>query len=722
MLGLKTRAYYTVKPLIPQAATIGLRQWLAKRRLAKHSDVWPVDQLAGATPPNWPGWPGGKKFALVLTHDVEGSRGIERVRPLLELEQRCGVRSSFNFVPEDVPIPADVRKAVEQAGGEVGVHGLKHDGRLFFSKAGFGEKAARIRRYLREWNAVGFRAPFMHHDLAWMHELEVEYDASTFDTDPFEPEPDGVRTIFPFWVPGNGEPGRKGYVELPYTLVQDFTLFRVLQEDNIDIWKRKLDWIVEHGGMALLNTHPDYMRFEGGTCSATEYPAARYEEFLRYALERYGDQCWHALPRDVARYYRESLPEAGQRNSRRRIAMVTHSDYEKDNRVRRYAEALAGRGDLVDVLAIETGDAPLGEKMVNGVRLLTVQHRVRNEKSHWTYAYRLLRFLVVSSLALTKLHRKIRYDAVHVHNIPDFMVFSAWYPKLCGAKVVLDIHDIVPELFSNKFQSRANRMYVALLKKIERWSAKFSDHVIIANHLWFDRIAERSATPEKCTVFINHVDKGLFYRRERERPAGASPKIVLFHGTFQWHQGLEIAIEAMALLRDRVPDAELHLYGGGGGAKTIDNMMEQARRLGIGDRVKFLGSVPLQKIPDIVANADIGIVPKRADSFGNEAYSTKITEFLSQGVPAVVSRTKIDQYYFDDSTVQFFASGNAQEMADAMVEVLTNPERRASLVAAGLEYADRHSWETRKPAYFHLLDSLAVERFERPRLTEPAKS
>lgn len=643
----------------------------------------------------------------MLTHDVEGPKGLTNVPKLLDLEARHGVRSSFNLVPGDGAIPAGIRTAIAAAGCEVGVHGLEHDGKLFFSKNAFALKAQKINEYLREWGASGFRAPFMHHRLGWQHRIEAQYDASTFDTDPFEPQPDGVRTIFPFWVP---DPAGGGYVELPYTLVQDFTLFCILGEPDIEVWKKKLDWIAARGGMALLDTHPDYMHFGEGAAPQGTYPASRYGEFLEYVKSRYEGAYWHALPREVASYYKAALPEPEARNSRKRICMVTHSNYETDNRVRRYAEALAGRGDLVDVIAIETGDAPLGEKMVGGVRLITVQRRVRNERSQWTYAYRLLRFLAVSSVALTRLHSEIRYDLVHVHNIPDFQVFSAWYPKFTGAKVILDIHDIVPELFSNKFKSRVNDLYVGLLKKIEKVSTAFADHVIIANHLWVERITTRSAPPEKCTVFINHVDKALFHRRSRTRQAG-DPVVILFHGTFQWHQGLDIAVDALRLLKEQVPSAELHLYGGGGGANSAGQLIEQAEKLGIGGSVKYFGSVALHQIPEIVANADLGIVPKRADSFGNEAYSTKITEFLSQGVPAIVSRTKIDMYYFDDNTVQFFDSGNSRDMANAMVEVLTNPARRESLVRAGLDYVERNSWETRKAAYFHRVDSLTVEQF-----------
>jgi hypothetical protein len=133
----------------------------------------------------------------------------------------------------------------------------------------------------------------------------VLYDASTFDTDPFEPQPDGVGTIFPFWVPGrNGG----GFVELPYTLVQDFNLFIVLREETIDIWKQKLDWIASCGGMALLIVHPDYVNLSSGKPAAHEFPEARYREFLQYVKNNYAGQYWQALPRELAAYVAKMKP------------------------------------------------------------------------------------------------------------------------------------------------------------------------------------------------------------------------------------------------------------------------------------------------------------------------------------------------------------------------------------------------------------------------------
>lgn len=617
----------------------------------------------------------------------------------MNLELQLGFRSSFNLVPEgEYRVPDALRETLDRAGFEIGVHGLQNDGKLYASKAEFPSKAARIREYLHKWKASGFSSPLIRHRLAWLHELGVEYDASTFDTDPFAPIPDGVETVFPFWVPSaNGT----GYLELPQTIPQDFTVFVLLGEQSIDTWKRKLDWIAAHGGMALLKTHPDYMYFEGDKRVRDEFPVSYYQEFLRYAQEKYQDIVWCALPREVARYYCAAIP-LHQRNSRKKICMVAYTFYELDNRVRRYAEALAKRGDQVDVIALSDGNAPLGAEEMNGVTLHRIQYREGTERSMWTYARRLLRFLFVSSLFLTRRHRRVRYDLIHVHNMPDFLVFAAWYPKWTGAQLILDIHDILPEFFASKFKRKASAIYFNILKLLEKASMRFVDHVIVSNHLWYEKLISRSVSKEKSSVFLNHVDPAIFYRRLPSREDGKF--IILFPGTFSWHQGLDIAIRAFALLKDKVPNAEFHLYGGG---PLKADLVRLAKELGVSERVKFCGGLPLERIADVIANANLGVVPKRADSFGNEAYSTKIMEFMSQGIPVVVSRTKIDTFYFDDSQVRFFPSGDAPAMAEAMLEVIQDKTLRESLIAKGYEYVDRHSWEMRKRDYLELVDSLS---------------
>jgi predicted glycosyltransferase len=310
---LRNRIYYRVKPFIPQPLRAAVRRTLARRLEERVRDVWPIMPGSERPPAGWQGWPNGKQFGVVLTHDVEGPSGLRRCRSLMELEQKLGFRSSFNFIPEgSYNDPAELRAELGTEGFEVGVHDLKHDGRLFHTRRDFAVKATQINRYLQNWNASGFRSGFMLHNLDWLHDLEINYDASTFDTDPFEPQPEGRHTVFPFWVSRRSTYNYpkttrdQGYVELPYTLPQDSTLFLLLGETSIDIWKRKIDWIAAHGGMVLLNTHPDYMATNGLAPGAWEYPASFYEELLQYIATKYADAYWHGLPRQVATYFRES--------------------------------------------------------------------------------------------------------------------------------------------------------------------------------------------------------------------------------------------------------------------------------------------------------------------------------------------------------------------------------------------------------------------------------
>lgn len=297
--------YYTIKPLIPRKIQIGMRKRYASRQRRMHISRWPIDERASSPPPGWSGWPENKRFALVLTHDVETAAGQKKCVDLMKLEEWFGFKSSFNFVPERYAVSAELRHELVRRGFEVGVHGLKHDGKLYRSKEIFLERAAKINQYLREWQSVGFRSPAMHHNLDWIHNLNIEYDASTFDTDPFEPQSDGACTIFPYLVWKNYN--RSGYVELPYTLVQDFSLFVLMKETSIDIWTKKLDWIADRGGMALLNVHPDYMKFGGGKLGLEEYPARFYADLLAYVKMKYEGEYWHCLPREMARFWTSIL-------------------------------------------------------------------------------------------------------------------------------------------------------------------------------------------------------------------------------------------------------------------------------------------------------------------------------------------------------------------------------------------------------------------------------
>jgi len=309
---IRNRFYYSIKPLVPTPLRMKLRRWFARRKRETVCDTWPIMRGSEKPPQAWPGWPGGKQFALVLTHDVEGPVGLQKCRELMNLEKRLGFRSSFTLIPQgEYSSTPEFRQGLKDNGFEVAVHDLYHNGKLFLSKSEFSRNVPHINRHLKEWGAKGFRSGFMLHNLEWLHELDIEYDLSTFDTDPFEPQPQGRNTIFPFWVPRpQGGNGKQGYVEMPYTLPQDSTLFLLLGERQPDIWFQKLDWIAKHGGMVLLDSHPDYMAFGESCQSGREYPVDMYVRLLEYIRTKYAGAYWQALPTEVAQFVRDSRPSA----------------------------------------------------------------------------------------------------------------------------------------------------------------------------------------------------------------------------------------------------------------------------------------------------------------------------------------------------------------------------------------------------------------------------
>jgi glycosyltransferase involved in cell wall biosynthesis len=360
---------------------------------------------------------------------------------------------------------------------------------------------------------------------------------------------------------------------------------------------------------------------------------------------------------------------------------------------------LAQRGDQVDVISLQfEGQHRVGN--VNGVKVFRIQKRIRNEKSKLDYLYRIIKFLFNSFLFLSYRHLKNKYDLVHVHSIPDFEVFAALLPKLSGSKIILDIHDIVPELFCNKFQASKDSIVFKLLVLIEKLSSKFADHVIISNHLWKRTICSRSVLDSKCTTILNYPDSRIFFRKIVKNKN--KHFIFMYPGTLNYHQGLDLAIVAFSKINDNLKNAELHIIGDG---PEKSNLKSLSKNLGIQDRVIFKEPVTLDEIPQIMGQADVGIVPKRNDGFGSEAFSTKSLEFMSLGVPLIIARTKIDQYYFSDDTVCFFEPESTEDLSKAMLALYEDDLLRAKYSQEALDFCLSYKWDNNKPTYFRITDS-----------------
>jgi peptidoglycan/xylan/chitin deacetylase (PgdA/CDA1 family) len=295
-------AYYALKPLMPRATRLALRRVYARRQAARRFPGWPIETIlvdhqraefrrrihAGDGKPidfiNF--WPDCARFAAVLTHDVEGTTGIENIPRLREIERRHGFVSAWYFVAEEYPIPPGLFDALRAEGCEVGLHGIRHDAKLFFNRRSFETELPTIHRYLADWQVVGFRSPATHRNADWMPELGCLYDTSFSDTAPFEPQPGGCCSIQPYFL--------DDLVELPMTLTMDHTLWEVLGMTASPHWAAKAQWVIANHGLINLLVHPDY--------ATSEQRLACYDEFLAFLASQEG--AWHALPRQVATWWK----------------------------------------------------------------------------------------------------------------------------------------------------------------------------------------------------------------------------------------------------------------------------------------------------------------------------------------------------------------------------------------------------------------------------------
>jgi glycosyltransferase involved in cell wall biosynthesis/peptidoglycan/xylan/chitin deacetylase (PgdA/CDA1 family) len=282
--------FYKLRPLIPSSMR-RLLQRIRNRNIETPNAWYEVPEMIElfASYEAKSIWPDQAEYSLVLTHDVETLEGMRLAPKIAALETALGLRSSWNIVPYKYKIDQGIIRELRQQGHEIGIHGYNHDGRLFMSKEIFDSRVPAIQRAIEEYGAVGFRAPMVHRNLHWMQVLNIDYDASCFDVDPYQAMPGGVGSLWPFLV------GK--FVELPYTLPQDHTLFLSLNHTTDQVWRDKLSTIRRYHGMALMLTHPDYL--------ASPKLKDLYYRFLVHTKE--SGTPWHVLPREMAKWFRENL-------------------------------------------------------------------------------------------------------------------------------------------------------------------------------------------------------------------------------------------------------------------------------------------------------------------------------------------------------------------------------------------------------------------------------
>jgi glycosyltransferase involved in cell wall biosynthesis len=393
-----------------------------------------------------------------------------------------------------------------------------------------------------------------------------------------------------------------------------------------------------------------------------------------------------------------------------RIAVITFDWYPYEVRALRLAEAAANANYEVNVICIGRQNEKRQE-IYHGVHVYRIPMSRSNGGSLSKRIFEWCRFLLLSGAVLTRLHLKRHYDVVHVHNMPDFLVFSALFPKLLGAKVILDIQDVSPELMGAKAKRRGRlrSLLIRLATWQERISTAFAHHIVTTGWLFEELLVTRGVPKKKITSILNSADSSLFPPERRcpspfEASSGQDkPFIVMYYGTLAKRNGLDIAIRAVVLARRVVPNLRLHVQGNGDYQPALEQLVTE---LDASEYVTFTETSAPDKLVDFAIHGDIGIIPCRNDGFANIILPTKAYEFAWMQRAIIASDTPAIRSMFRPESIVLCDPSKPESFAEAIIDLYQNPEKRARMVINAAEDYIPYRWEDMAIGYQHLLASL----------------
>lgn len=393
---------------------------------------------------------------------------------------------------------------------------------------------------------------------------------------------------------------------------------------------------------------------------------------------------------------------------RRRHCMVVHAYYPVgETRVERQALALLDHGVEVDVICLRNEGEPEvdSEEGINIYRLPVKRHKRSG------LAMQLLEYLAFFALVLVKLavlHRGRRYRVVQVHSLPDFLVFAALVPKLTGARLILDLHDLMPEFYAARFNSGLKSWPVRLLQWQEQLCCRYAHHVITVTELWRQTLIERGLAPEKVTVVMNVADDRIFQPgiiTDMSTEADVRFNLI-YHGHLTQRYGIDLAIRAVDIVRERIPQIHLTIHGRGEYRETLVKLTDE---LGLKQHITFSGRLmPTSELPRFIGKADIGLVPYRRDIFTDGILPTKLLEYVALGTPVIAARTLAIAAYFDETMVQFFTPGNPYDLARCILALYTDRRRLAQLAENAEGFNQHYNWTKLGAEYVALVERLGI--------------
>jgi glycosyltransferase involved in cell wall biosynthesis len=390
------------------------------------------------------------------------------------------------------------------------------------------------------------------------------------------------------------------------------------------------------------------------------------------------------------------------------VAMLTHSYYDEDPRVRREAEALVAAGRPVDVYALRRPDDPPSSE-VAGVHVRRLDVQRHQGAGIPTYLLEYAAFLLRAGWAVARAHRRRRYALVQVHTLPDFLVAAALPLRLFGVPTLLDLHEAMPEFFRSRFPRAANPVAYRLLRIQERVSIALASAAITVNHAMRERLIGIGVKPDKVTVVANSPSLARFDPARHEARAFAADGTIrlVYAGALTPTYEVDVVLEALAAIRRARPDLDLRFDVFGRGDAT-ERLVAQAANLGLEERVTFHGRIPIDDVPAAVARADVGVAPTRRDPFTDVSLSTKVFEYAAMGKPVVATRLPMVERSFPPGTVWTYDPGDPASMAAAILSIVDDEAARRSGVEATAEIVRATAWEREAVRYLALIDRLAA--------------
>lgn len=386
--------------------------------------------------------------------------------------------------------------------------------------------------------------------------------------------------------------------------------------------------------------------------------------------------------------------------------MVVHARYPiGETRVEREARALVDHGYEVDVICLQ-GQTESACETIDGINVYRLPVKRHRGKGLVVQLFEYLAFFVLASIKLIALHRRRHYHVVQAHNLPDWLVFVSLIPKLTGARVILDLHDLMPEFYAARFNRPLTSWLVRVLIWQEQISCRYADRVITVTEAWKDTLVKRGLPASKVSVVMNVADDHIFCRSNTSEHSSLNNGHfrLLYHGNLTRRYGVDLAIRAVDLARGQVPSIHLHVHGWGDARQAL---IELTGQLKLEEYVSFsTQGLPTAELPALIRGADICLVPYRRDVFTDGILPTKLMEYAALGMPVVAARTPTIARYFDETMVQFFEPGDEQDLARCLLELHADRQRPAELAQNIVEFSRHYTWPDQGAQYVRLVESL----------------